>query len=92
MIQQSRQTSRPDHAVSHVQDHAAGDATMNFAGAHHHDFGEGHHHKPTKAIIGIGMLVLLSFLFYEIKGKEPDSHASSIPSAQHQAFASRQPN
>jgi hypothetical protein len=88
MTQQSHRTSQPDHASSHAQGHH--DATMNFAGAHHHNFGEEHHHKPTKAIIGIGMLVVLSFLLYEIKGKSPESHATSIPTEQHQTFASSQ--
>ncbi|MDB5653019.1 MAG: hypothetical protein JWQ94_632 [Tardiphaga sp.] len=93
MTQQSHRASQPDHASSHGQDHSAVDATMNFAGAHHHNFGEGHHHKPTKAIIGIGVLVVLSFLFYEIRGKAPDAHASSAaPVQQHQTFASSAAN
>lgn len=92
MTQQSPQTSQPDHASRHEQEHAV-DATMNFAGAHHHNFGEGHHHKPTKAIIGIGMLVVLSFLLYEFKGKGPDTHATSaVPTVQHQTFASNRSN
>jgi len=92
MTQTSHRTPQPDHAHSHGQDRAD-DATMNFAGAHHHNFGEEHHHKPTKAVIGIGMLVVLSFLLYEIRGKTPDTHAtSSVPSAQHQTFASSQSN
>ncbi len=93
MTQQSHRTSQTDHAGLHGQDHASQDAPMNFAGAHHHNFGEGHHHKPTKAIIGVGMLVILSFLLYEIKGKTPDSHASSAePTVQHQTVASNQSN
>ena len=52
-------------------------ADVNYAGAHHHNFGEEHHHKPTKTIIGVSVLILLSFLLYEINYKNVDTHSSS---------------
>lgn len=92
MTQPSNRISQPDHARSHGQDHGH-DTTINFAGAHHHNFGEEHHHKPTKAIIGVGMLVVLSFLLYEIGGKRPDTHATSaVLAVHHRVFASSQAN
>ena len=92
MTHLSHRISQPDRATTHAAADAH-DSSMNFAGAHHHNFGEEHHHKPTKAIIGIGMLVVLSFLLYEIKGKTPDTHAtSSAPAVQHQTFASSRSN
>lgn len=92
MTQPSNPTSQPDNARSHGQDHGD-DTPINFAGAHQHNFGAGHHHKPTKAIIGVGMLVVLSFLLYEIGGKQPHTHATSaVPEVQHRVFASSQPN
>lgn len=91
MTQPSNRMSRPDDARSHGQ--VGHDSTINFAGAHHHNFGEEHHHKPTKAIIGVGMLVVLSFLLYEIGGKRPDTHATSaVSTVQHRVFASSQAN
>jgi hypothetical protein len=62
-------TSQPDPQASDASD-------MNYAGAHHHDFGEGNDHKPTKAIIGVGALIVLSFLLYEINGKSHDPRSS----------------
>jgi hypothetical protein len=56
------------------------------AGGYHPECGEEHHHKPTKAMIGIGLLVVLSFLLYEFNGKPRETH-SAAPSAQHQNFA-----
>ncbi|MBC7579505.1 MAG: hypothetical protein H7312_19435 [Tardiphaga sp.] len=56
---------------------ASGVADVNHAGAHHHNFGEEHHHKPTKTIIGVSVLILLSFLLYEINYKSVDTHSSS---------------
>lgn len=61
--------SQPDPQASDAPD-------MNYAGAHHHNFGEEHHHKPTKAIIGVGALIVLSFLLYEINGKSHDPRSS----------------
>jgi hypothetical protein len=77
MTHQGSWTSQPDHQAS--------DADMNYAGAHHHNFGEEHHHKPTKAIIGVGALIVLSFLLYEINGKSHDTR-SAAPT--HQTVAS----
>jgi hypothetical protein len=50
------------------------------------DFGAHHHHKPTKAIVGVAILVVLSFVFYELGGKTVVSHSSLI--AAHQAVSS----
>ncbi|MDB5583773.1 MAG: hypothetical protein JWR80_8949 [Bradyrhizobium sp.] len=61
--------SQPDHQVD--------GAEANYAGAHHHNFGEEHHHKPTKAIIGVGALVILSFLLYELNGKSHDTRSAA---------------
>lgn len=55
--------------------------------AYHPDCGEEHDHKPTKAIIGVGLLVVLSFLLYEFNGKASRTHTSATPPAQHQSFA-----
>jgi hypothetical protein len=48
------------------------------------DFGADHHHKPTKAIVGVAILIVLSFVFYELGGK-PAVHSSA---ATHQTVAS----
>jgi hypothetical protein len=48
------------------------------------DFGADHHHKPTKAIVGVAILIVLSFMFYEL-GSKPVLH-SSAPT--HQTVAS----
>ncbi|MDB5619572.1 hypothetical protein [Tardiphaga sp.] len=83
--------TKPDHASRHGQDPR--DTAMNFAGAQHHNFGREHLHKPTKAIIGVGVLVVLSILLYEFKGKVPDPRSTSaMPTEQHQSFAANQPN
>lgn len=55
--------------------------------AYHPDCSEAHDHKPTKALIGLGLLVVLSFLLYEFNGKSPDTPLSAAPQAQHQNFA-----
>lgn len=54
----------------------AQDAAGSRHGAYHPDCGAEHHHKPTKAIIGIGLLMVLSFLLYEFNGSHPQPHAS----------------
>jgi hypothetical protein len=51
------------------------------------DFGSDHHHKPTKTIVGVAILVVLSFVFYELGGK-PAVH-SSVPTHQTVASANR---
>jgi hypothetical protein len=48
------------------------------------DFGTDHHHKPTKAVVGVAILVVLSFMFYEF-GSKPAMHSSV---ATHQTVAS----
>lgn len=69
-------TSRPELAGSHM--------TPKNNGAYHPDCGEKHDHKPAKAIIGVGLFVVLSFLLYEFNGKPSGAHTST---AQHQSFA-----
>ena len=51
------------------------------------DFGAVHHHKPTKTIVGVTILVLLSFVFYEL-GNKPAVH-SAAPLHQTVASSSR---
>jgi hypothetical protein len=60
------------------------------SGAYHPECGEEHHHKPTKAMIGVGLLVVLSFLLYEFNGKPRETHSSLPQAPQHQAFAAVQ--
>lgn len=72
-------TSQPELAGS--------DMVSTNDGAYHPECGEEHDHKPTKAIIGVGLLVVLSFLLYELNGKAPGRHMSATPPAQHQDFA-----
>lgn len=52
--------------------------------AHHPDkyhphCSEEHRHKPTKAVIGIGLLIVLSFLLYGITGHASEPAASTAP-------------
>ncbi len=68
--------------LSNIQMAQAGFASRK-AEAHsdkyHPGCGEQHRHKPTKAVIGIALLIVLSFLLYGITGhaSEPDTrHAS----------------
>ncbi|HEY8334712.1 MAG TPA: hypothetical protein VIQ05_13040 [Tardiphaga sp.] len=51
------------------------------------DFGTVHDHKPTKAMIGVALMIVLGFVFYELGGKSPAMHSSSRPAA-HQTVAS----
>jgi len=70
------------------QPEPAGSNTAQNDGGYHPHCGEEHHHKPTKAIIGVGLLVVLSFLLYEFNGKPPVTHSSAVPSpVQYQSFA-----
>ena len=62
-------------------------ADVNYAGAHHRNFGEEHHHKPTKAIIGVSILIVLSILLYEINSHNADH--SSAPANQTVAWSNR---
>ena len=73
-------TSQPDPQASGPD--------MNYAGAYHHNFGEEHHHKPTKAIIGVGALIVLSFLLYEVNGKSHETR-SAVPVSQTVASSNR---
>lgn len=53
------------------------------------DFGEHHRHKPTKAIIGVAILVVMSFLTYEFRDKAVHPHTSAAEQAPaHQVIAS----
>ncbi len=45
------------------------------------DFGAHHHHKPTKAIIGVAILMVLSFLTYEFRDKTVHPHTSAADQA-----------
>jgi hypothetical protein len=51
------------------------------------DFGTHHHHKPTKAMIGIAILVVMGFLSYEFGNRSANPHASEQTS-NHQIVAS----
>lgn len=75
----SNWTSQPEFAGS--------DTTPRNDGAYHPDCGDEHDHKPTKAIIGVVLLMILSFLLYEFNGRAPNTHISTVPVAQHQSFA-----
>lgn len=46
---------------------------------YHPHCGEQHRHKPTKAIVGIALLIVLSVLLYGIKGHATESPASNAP-------------
>jgi hypothetical protein len=69
------------------QPELAGSDLVSNDGAYHPDCGEEHDHKPTKAIIGVGLLVVLSFLLYEFNGEAAGRLTSAPPPAQHQSFA-----
>jgi hypothetical protein len=62
-------TSRPDQTHGHA---------LSIYGHVGMDYGSDHHHKPTKAIIGVAIMVVLGFLTYELKGKSADQHSSSV--------------
>jgi hypothetical protein len=47
---------------------------------YHPDCGKEHAHKPVKAMVGVGLFVVLSFLLYELKS--PDATPSAVH-AQH---------
>lgn len=55
------------------------------ADKYHPRCGEEHRHKPTKAVIGIGLLIVLSFLLYGITGHatEPATTKTSPQSISH---------
>jgi hypothetical protein len=68
--------------LSNIQMAQAGFANRK-ADAHpdkyHPRCGDEHSHKPTKAVIGIALLIVLSFLLYGITGhaSEPTAHHAS---------------
>lgn len=76
--------TQPSQTWTSHSDNAPGNPTPSQGGYHPH-CGEEHHHKPTKAIIGVSLLVVLSFLFYEFKS--PDAKPLSGAAAQHQVAA-----
>jgi hypothetical protein len=43
------------------------------------DYGAEHANKPTKAVIGVAILMVLSFVLYEINGRGHDSHSTANP-------------
>lgn len=45
------------------------------------DFGAHHHHKPTKAMIGVAIMVVLGFLTYEFRDKTAHPHMSAADQA-----------
>lgn len=56
-------------------------------GGYHPRCGAQHDHKPAKAMVGVGLLVALSFVLYELKS--PTAGPSPDTGAQHQALAHR---
>jgi hypothetical protein len=46
---------------------------------YHPHCGDEHRHKPTKAVIGIAILIVLSFLLYGITGHANEPAASKVP-------------
>jgi hypothetical protein len=52
------------------------------------DFGEHHHHKPTKAIIGVAIMVVMGFLTYEFRDKAVHPHLSADQATVQQKIAS----
>ncbi|MET0971169.1 MAG: hypothetical protein ABWY18_18360 [Tardiphaga sp.] len=55
-------------------------ATPARNGGYHPHCGKEHAHKPVKAMVGVGLFVVLSFLLYELKS--PDATPTAKP-AQH---------
>jgi hypothetical protein len=53
--------------------------TADQDGGYHPHCGEAHAHKPVKAMIGVGLFVVLSFLLYEVKS--PDTVARPVQHA-----------
>jgi hypothetical protein len=63
---------------------AAGNGAQH--SAYHPECGAEHHHKPSIDMVGVGLLVVLSFLLYEFNGKAPQPHTSSVAVHQNMAF------
>lgn len=62
-------------------------AASSHTDKYHPRCGEEHSHKPTKAVIGIGLLIVLSFLLYGITGHANEPSTNSMP--QHISSSSR---
>jgi hypothetical protein len=60
-------------------------SAMNHPDKYHPRCGNEHRHKPTKALIGIGLLIAFSLLLYGITGKasEPPAHATPVEFGAH---------
>lgn len=54
------------------------------------NYGEHHNHKPTKAVIGVGILIALSFVLYELNGKTTDVQSSNTPAISRNIASSTQ--
>lgn len=72
-------TSRPDPT--------SGSASQDYGHVHAY-YGADHHHKPTKAIIGVAILVVMGFLTYEFKSKAVTHTSSGDQMPIHQTIAS----
>ena len=64
-------TSQPDIAKR--------DMATAHSSKYHPRCGQEHSHKPTKAIIGVGLLILLSFLLHEINGRASAPQSGAPP-------------
>lgn len=53
-----------------------------------HAFGTPHHHKSAKALLGVAVLIVASFLFYEMGSKANGESASAPVAAQRLAHVS----
>ncbi|QUS40403.1 hypothetical protein RPMA_17365 [Tardiphaga alba] len=56
---------------------------VSLSGKYHPRCGTEHQHKPAKALIGVALLIVLSFLLYEINGKAHGQTAVSAPGTHH---------
>lgn len=67
--------------TSHADFNASSRANPARNGGYHPECGKEHAHKPVKAMVGVGLFVVLSFLLYEMKS--PDA----TPTAGHAQHA-----
>lgn len=72
-------TSRPDPTSA--------PSSQDYGHVHAY-YGADHHHKPTKAIIGVAIMVVLGFLTYEFKNKSAMHSSSGGEMPIHQTIAS----
>lgn len=71
MVEQT-ETSRP----------ANGKGPPNAGTYRHPEFGARHTHKPVKAIIGIAVLLILSFVLYQFRDKARHHPSKPAPASQ----------